>query len=88
MKKLTKTQVRKEFRKSLNKTVLLFTSNCSPSNTTWFKGLEYKGVEYNPSNYSITYKELDAHFDKFINEFAYYNCNSELGNRVHYYMEL
>lgn len=81
MRKLTKTQVRKEFKKSLNKTVLLFPSNCGPSNTTWVKG-----IEYNPSNYGVTYKNLDDHFNKFINEFSYYNCNSELGNRVHYYM--
>jgi hypothetical protein len=83
MKKLTKTQVRKQFSKSLDQTVLLFPSNCGPANTTWVKGFEY-----NPSKYNITYKELDNHFNKFINEFSYYNCNAELGKRVHFYMNI
>lgn len=82
MKKLTKSQVRALFKKSLNTTVLLFPSNCGPSNTTWVRG-----VKYNPSNYDISYQELDEHFARFINEFSYYNCNNELGNRVHYYVD-
>lgn len=83
MKKLTKTQVRKQLSKSLNQTVLLFPSKCGPANTTWVKGFEY-----NPSKQGISYKELDKHFERTINEFSYYNCNSELGNRVHFYMDV
>jgi len=81
MRKLTKAQVRKEFKGSLNKTVLLFPSNCSHANTTWVKG-----YDYNPSSYNLSYSDLESHFEKTINEFSYYNCNSELGNRVHFYM--
>jgi hypothetical protein len=25
-------------------------------------------------------------FEKMVNSFRYYNCNSELGNRVHFYL--
>jgi hypothetical protein len=81
MKKVTKTQVRKMFSKSLDQTVSLFPSNCGPQNTTWVQGMEY-----NPSKYGISYKDLDRHFDKFVNEFQYYNCNNELGKRVHFYI--
>ena len=34
-----------------------------------------------------TTEETEQEFDKKINEFAYYNCNAELGQRVCYYVE-
>lgn len=82
-KKVTKAQVRAMFRKSLNQTVLFFPSNCGPANTTWVKGMPY-----NPTEYNVSYGGLDEHFNKTINSFSYYNCNSELGKRVHFYIEV
>lgn len=29
----------------------------------------------------------DMEFDKFLNEFEYYNCNKETGNYAHFYID-
>lgn len=35
----------------------------------------------------IRYKYSCGNFDAIINEFEYYNCNSEVGNSVNYFIE-
>ena len=32
--------------------------------------------------------EWDTNFEKFVNAYSYYNCNSELGNHLAYYLNV
>jgi hypothetical protein len=91
MKKVTKSQVIAQLKKlegDQELQVSLFPSKCGPANTAWVKGYETSltkdalTIEY-PDNEQL--KNLTK-FDSLVNDFSYYNCNSELGNRVHFYI--
>lgn len=77
MRKITKSQVKariKRLKEGEKLDLTLFPSKCGPFNTVWVKGFEV---------------EVDSleEFEKIVNSFSYYNCNSELGNRVHFYVK-
>jgi hypothetical protein len=77
MKKLTLRKARILFKKG--KTVYLKPSKLSVQVmelSPWFSWFPAKKSDYYQENPS---------FDKLINEFYYYNCNKEVGLRVHYY---
>lgn len=61
-------------------TVMFLPSKANPY-SNWFKGV---GVAV--TNKGVVVGDEIVDLDKYINEFAYYNCNSELGNRVAYYI--
>ena len=52
--------------------IYLIPSNCSPLCNTW--------IETTIINNSM------GNFEKIINEYSYYNCNSEMGNKIHFYI--
>lgn len=87
MKKVTKAQV-KAIQKRLETwqhlEVTLFPSNCGPSNTVWVKG--YTVTLGRDGVWDAELKEFQD-FESIVNSFSYYNCNAELGKRVHYYIE-
>lgn len=87
MKKLTKTQVIKKVREQGSLTVELFSSNCSPQNLTWIRGFDIE-LTFN-NNGAVVYFDGMNHipFESVIANFQHYNCNAELGNRVHYYIQ-
>lgn len=72
--KVDKAKARKTYDKG--ETVWLLPSNVRfDFNSTWVRP------------YKISVKTCYGNeFDNIINEFAYYNCNSELGKSVHYYI--
>jgi hypothetical protein len=101
MKKVTKSQVISKLKK-LNEgeslTVSLFPSNCGPANTVWVQGYE---KELTKDDLNLLYghikpEVLEKHvtdveksltkLDSLVNDFQYYNCNNELGMRVHFYI--
>ena len=45
---------------------------------------DFKATWVKPYGISFSYKTED--FDIIVNAFRYYNCNNELGNRVHFYI--
>ena len=71
MLKIDKKQARKAF--NAGKEIRVVPCKCAPSNV-WGIGA------------SIT-RASGYTFDKLVNEFEHYNCNSELGNRAAYYIE-
>ena len=87
-RKITLAQVKAIARKEGQVTVYLVPSKCHPSNATWVQPTEFN-VEYIPSTkqfLKVTPNSgglLAAHLDGF----RYYNCNAELGNRIHYYLK-
>lgn len=87
MKKLTKSQVIAIAKKSPfnNCMVDLYPSNCSPANQTWVKPLTVEVHWHEGQAVKLYVDGSYKTFDSIINEFQYYNCNSELGNRVHFY---
>jgi hypothetical protein len=88
MKKLTKSQVIAKVKK-LNEgeilPVTLFPSKCGPANTVWVQGYE---VPLKLKNGVPTYETevQEENFEDIINSYSYYNCNNELGKRVHFYI--
>ena len=73
MVKIRKNKARKLFNEGYE--LIIIPCNCSP-NGVWFKG--FRICKTNLEN---------SDFDRLINEFEYYNCNSELGRYTHYYIE-
>jgi hypothetical protein len=51
-------------------------------NNNWIKPFDLNIKEFLKEN------EKYNNFDSRINNFAYYNCNSELGNYIHFYIEV
>jgi len=84
MKKLTKAQVKALIKKQGTVKVWLCPSKAFPNPSHPFN----VAGQYDLSSYTLPNlnSKLD-HFDRYVNEFQYYNCNSELGNSVHYYIE-
>lgn len=70
MKKINKTVARKLF--NSKKPVIIIPCKCHPGGV-WFTGFEMEN-------------DGSRSFDQFVNEFTYYNCNSELGNRPAFYV--
>lgn len=87
MKKVTKSRVIAQLKKMPEGEILpvtLFPSNCGPANTTWVKGFE---IQLNNEFLQPAYKDAEfTGFDSLVSDFSYYNCNSELGKRVHFYI--
>jgi hypothetical protein len=88
-KKITLSQVKALARKKGPITVELYPSNCGPGGI-WVKGCpvdvvpDRTGKEF----FSIEYETLEARpFESLLNEYMYYNCFPQLGNRVHYYVQ-
>ena len=73
MVKIRKNTARKLFNEGHE--LIIIPCNCSP-NGFWVKG--FRICKTNLEN---------SDFDRLINEFEYYNCNSELGRYTHYYIE-
>ena len=73
MVKIRKSTARKLFNEGHE--LIIIPCNCSP-NGVWFKGFRICKTKLENSD-----------FDRLINEFEYYNCNSELGRYTHYYIE-
>ena len=73
MVKIRKNTARKLFNEGHELTII--PCNCSP-NGAWLTGFRI----------CKTYLE-NSDFDRLINEFEYYNCNSELGRYTHFYIE-
>ena len=73
MVKIRKNQARKLFNEGHE--LIIIPCNCSP-NGVWVSG--FRICKANLEN---------SDFDRLINEFEYYNCNSELGRYTHYYIE-
>jgi hypothetical protein len=93
MIKLTKSQVVAKLKRlSENETIniTLCPSNCYPNpNAMWkiFVDIDLSKEDIVPCNVLGDYDESNINnFERHINSFAYYNCNSELGNRVHFYI--
>jgi hypothetical protein len=86
-KKLTKSQVIAQVKKTGKIEVDLYPSNCSPRNQTWVQGMS---VDLKLVDNAVMYNDgmNDISFDSVINNFSHYNCNNELGKRVHYYIEI
>jgi hypothetical protein len=87
-KKLTKTQVKALVKKEGTLDIALVPSNVYPDyNNPWVKPMDFilaSDREGNVHQISETNYSMRT-FDNLINEFSYYNCNNELGNRVHFY---
>ena len=73
MVKIRKNTARKLFNEGHE--LIIIPCNCSP-NGFWVKGFRICKTKLENSD-----------FDRLINEFEYYNCNSELGRYTHYYIE-
>mgnify|MGYP003391799617 FL=1 len=73
MVKIRKNTARKLFNEG--HALIIIPCNCSP-NGFWVKGFRICKTKLENSD-----------FDRLINEFEYYNCNSELGRYTHYYIE-
>lgn len=54
---------------------LLILPNKANPTSPWFEGCNFHKSEQNTD------------FDKFINEYSYYNCNNELGYYCNYYVD-
>jgi hypothetical protein len=90
MKKVTKSQVIAQLKKLNEGDVLpvsLFPSKCGPSNTTWVKGYEVNLYKDQGEFYQDLSEDGSKTFDSLIIDFSVYNCNSELGKRVHFYIK-
>ena len=73
MVKIRKNTARKLFNEGQE--LIIIPCNCAP-NGAWLTG--FRICKTNLEN---------SDFDRLINEFEYYNCNSELGRYTHYYLE-
>lgn len=85
-KKLTKTQVKALVKKEGKLDIALVPSNVYPDyKNPWVKpyDITLEKDDYGNANYTRFGQTMD--FDSVINNFKYYNCCSELGNRVHFY---
>lgn len=84
MKKLTISQVKAMFKKNTNRTIWMVPSKSFPNPGHPFN----MAISYNPTKYSLPgLKSVMEHFDKQVTLFRVYNCNAEVGNRVHFYVE-
>jgi hypothetical protein len=79
MKKITKSQVKALLKKLEQDQKLKVNFTSSKTHLAGFK-CWVQPFEIELSN------DLDE-FEKTINEFSYYNCNAEMGNRVHFYIK-
>lgn len=86
MKKITKAQAIAAAKKQGKLEVELYPSNCGPANQTWIKGYKVDLRVNNGTAFHFNEQGTPILFDSVINSFSAYNCNSELGNRVHYYI--
>ena len=90
MLKQTKTQIIAKLKK-LNEGETMKV-NLIPSKTylsgykTWIQPYE---VEMSKSDLEQKYAGNNdlTYFDSIVNSYAYYNCNNETGNRVHFYIK-
>ena len=81
MKKLTQSQAISRLKKKGNIDIIVIPCKTNINNI-W--GI---GFTYNPTHYIIArHHEIPQHFKRITNEYKRYNCNSELGNRLHYYV--
>jgi hypothetical protein len=86
MKKVTKAQVMTHLKKLKGEEeiqVSLFPSNCGPGNA------HFLGYDIHLKNEYLLPKYPGSKItclDSLINEFVHYNCNNELGKRVHFYI--
>jgi hypothetical protein len=90
MKKVTKAQVKAMARKNGTVDVMLFPSNCGPANTTWIRPFDIKVCStpdqegfYVPS----AFDHEDHDFESIVDWYAVFNCDAEVGKRVHYYVQ-
>lgn len=74
MEKITLNQLKAIIKKGENKTVRLVPSKMSPVGM-W-------GVWHDIQTESLSMEDLN----KIINSFSYYNCTTETGLRIHYYI--
>lgn len=74
MKKVNKTQARKLFNKGV--TLFLLPSKVG-FNNCWIS----------PYRLNINECENEKDFDKIVNAYSYYNCNTDLGKIISYYVE-
>lgn len=80
MEKLTKSQVVSKIKKEGKWTGWVVPSKSYPNPGHPFN-LAVKKTFY-------AYDIVDTKdFEKFLNEFSYYNCNAEVGKNIHFYME-
>lgn len=90
MKKLTKSQVIALTKQNNTLVVYLIPSKCQLSGyKTWITPYQVTLISDRNGNIHQllgSVYELRS-FEKLINEYEYYNCNSETGNRVHYYIK-
>ena len=70
MKKINKTQARKAFNNGLEVTMVPHKAN---PYSPWFSGASYNNAS-------------EKSFDELVNNITYYNCNSELGYYLAYYI--
>lgn len=88
MKKLTKTQVIARAKQNPDDGVLieLYPSKCGPANTTWVQG--YPVRVYYKDGQAVYMSDSWGYqlFNELLTYFETYNCNSELGKTIHYYL--
>ena len=66
------------------KTVYVISCNANP-NSPWINGFYALGWD-ELLKHDDFIPEYDFDFEKRVNEYEYYNCNSELGNYSHFYI--
>ena len=77
-KKVNKTQARKLYNN--NKNVYIVPCKVYPNyNNVWTQPIKLNKEEYIDKNY-------ENDFDKIINNFEFYNCNTELGKYTSFYI--
>ncbi len=86
--KLTKTQVLSKAKK-LQENELLDVAICSSKVrpfTMWNQQFEF---QINKDLVRVDRNDHDGYtFENTVNNYSYYNCNSEMGNYVHYYVKI
>lgn len=88
MEKITKSQVKARMKKleaGEKLSLWLCPSNCYPNIGHPFNCAI--NVELEKDGEWLQDTEEHRSLDSLINSFSYYNCNAELGNRVHYYID-
>lgn len=87
MRKLTKSQVIALAKKVDKLEVELYPSNCSPLNQMWVQGYKVDLRINEGTPFHFNQQGTPILFDSVINSFSAFNCNYELGNRVHFYVK-
>lgn len=80
-------QVQKRTAKRLfdeRKTIYVISCNANP-NSQWINGFYELSLELLEQKDDYI-KEYDSDFQKHVNTYEYYNCNSELGKYAHFYI--